>query len=110
MDHPDYYFKHQDWEPVLIKKKKKKDTNKDPNVKKGLGHSLDSNDTKLKHKTVDKLFSKKISQYRMLKKWNQKTLAQKTNIKEDLIKKYENGTALPTPQICNKLRKVLGIV
>ena len=45
----------------------------------------------------------------MLKKWNQKTLAQKTNIKEDLIKKYENGSALPTPQICNKLRKVLEI-
>ena len=62
-----------------------------------------------KHKKVDKNFGKKIVQYRMAKKWNQKTLGQKINIKEDVIKKYETGTIIPNEHIINKLRRVLGI-
>ena len=108
MDHPDYYLGHQDWKPVLIKKKKKVSKN-EPKKQGGIGHSLDSNDTKLKHKKVDKNFGKKIVQYRMAKKWNQKTLGQKINIKEDVIKKYETGTIIPNEHIINKLRRVLGI-
>jgi ribosome-binding protein aMBF1 (putative translation factor) len=107
MDTPEYYLEHQDWKPYIIRKKK--EVVKNTGGKKGPSDNLDSNDGKLKHKKVDKNFSKKITLYRLAKKWNQKTLGQKTNIKEDLIKKYENGTAIPTPQICNKLRRVLNI-
>ena len=109
MDNPDYYLEHQDWKPVLIKKKKKVSKN-EPKKTKGLGHSLDDNDTKLKHKKVDKNFGKKIAQYRMAKKCNQKKLGHKINIKEDVIKKSETGTIIPNEHIINKLRRVLQMV
>ena len=82
MDNPNFinvdnYFQHQDWKTYVIKKKPKK--NEKTKTKKGPSNNLDANDTKLKHKKVDKNFGKKIQQYRLAHKWNQKTLAQKTN-------------------------------
>lgn len=70
---------------------------------------IDSTDTSLYHKTVNHDISLKIQQARQLKKMTQKELAIKINEKLNVVQDYENGRAIPSKQILNKISKVLGI-
>ena len=59
--------------------------------------------------TVDKELSKAIATARMAKKMTQKDLATAINESAKIIQDYENGKAIPNPQVLNKLDKALGI-
>ena len=52
---------------------------------------------------------KEIQQGRTAKKLTQKQLATMLNEKPQVIQQYENGQAIPNPQIINKLQKTLGV-
>jgi len=67
---------------------------------------LDENDLEPPKKTGLEL-GKKIQQARVNKKLTQKQLATSLNEKPQIIQQYENGSAIPNPQILNKLKKLL---
>ena len=70
---------------------------------------IDNTDASFYHKTINRDISLKIQQARQLKKMTQKELAIKKKEKINVIQDYENGRAIPSRQILNKLQRVLGI-
>ena len=62
-----------------------------------------------KHETVSSELKKQIQQARIAKKLTQAQLAQMINEKPQVINDYENGKAIPNPQILSKLSRALGV-
>jgi len=54
-------------------------------------------------------FRKVLQEARLYNKLTQNDLAKHINEKSDIIKNYENGTAIPNQRIIQKLNKLLGI-
>ena len=116
-------FTEQDWEPLVIRKKKQK-TNFDKQnaLRKGTTEVKTKNTNKnandemkklendmenLKVETVNKSISKAIMDARTKLKIKQKDLATKINVQPQIIQQYENGKAKPEINILRKLEKVL---
>jgi len=119
----------QDWEPVVLHKKKpstKKDTTLQ-NIRDGkpVDYELKYNSGKNEQRPKDDVRKydgddipkiKKVStslktnlmNARQSKGWTQKELAQRINEKPTVISQYESGQAIPNNTIINKLEKVLG--
>jgi putative transcription factor len=70
---------------------------------------LDESNDEYKHETVDVSLSRAISQARLARKMTQKELATAINERPQVISEYENGSALPNPNILSKLDRALGI-
>jgi len=92
------------------------ETNKKQNAATNKQHVASVNTSKLdqetdvvKIKTVDMSVGKLIQQERQSKGLTQKDLATKICEKPQIIGEYENGKAIPNPQILGKLEKALGI-
>ena len=119
-------FKHQDWEPVVLRKtpQQLKDMSKG-NVNKSItnkNYKPNSNNLTtvsknllnddLDHfeiKTVSRSLSVQIQQARNLKKMTQKDLANKLNTQPSVIQSYENGKAVPNGEFLAKMSKILGV-
>ncbi len=126
----------QDWETVTLKKtggasKPKLATNQSVSLAKALGVVTtekrfgaggnssvnsanlkkieDDQDTFGGPKTVSASLSRAIIDARCAKKWSQQQLASEISERVQVIQTYENGTAVPSPQILNKLDRALGI-
>ena len=121
----------QDWKPIIFNKstsdtknakdgkEKKIDINNDSKsgVEKRFkignkknkpdGSKIESEDYKIP--SVSRSLSVQIMNARCDKKMTQKDLANKVNEKVDIIKNYENGTAIPNSQQMNKMSKILGV-
>ena len=50
----------------------------------------------------------KMKTLRAQKEWTQKDLAMRAGVKIDVVKDYENGTAVPNPKIMKKFEDALG--
>eukprot|EP01006_Ploeotia_vitrea_P002711 TRINITY_DN108580_c0_g1_i1.p1 TRINITY_DN108580_c0_g1~~TRINITY_DN108580_c0_g1_i1.p1 ORF type:complete len:136 (+),score=9.98 TRINITY_DN108580_c0_g1_i1:36-443(+) len=70
---------------------------------------IDDSTDEYKHNTVDKNLRMAISQARQAKKMTQKDLAKAINESAQVIQQYEAGTAIPNPQVLNKLDRALGV-
>jgi ribosome-binding protein aMBF1 (putative translation factor) len=112
-------MQHQDWKTVVLKNinavpknvpkniVKKEDmpkSNVNPSVK------LDENDEVLKIKYVSKDISQLITNGRIAKKLTRKDLANKLNLKEDVITGIETGKAIYDGNQIAKIKKFLGLV
>jgi ribosome-binding protein aMBF1 (putative translation factor) len=98
----------QDWIPVVLKKNKtNKQTQKqiDPIVKKM--NQLENSDEIIKVTKVSDDDRKMISNLRLLKKISQKDLANKLQIREDIIKSIENGTHSKDNQLITRIKTFL---
>ena len=114
-------FKHQDWEPVVLKKapQQTKDNNKglaNKNYKPNSNSNtvvpkklLDDDLDHFEIKTVSRSLSVQIQQARNLKKMTQKDLANKLNTQPSVIQSYENGKAVPNGEFLAKMSKILGV-
>lgn len=91
---------HQDWKPVVLNKRVKKSAQ--PNYVK----RKDFDETPPDKVSIG--LSKQIIQKRSELKLTQVQLAQKCNLTPQIVKKYENGSAIPTINELTKLRRVLG--
>ena len=99
---------HQDWEPVVLRKNTERKTRYNaPGHKKF--KKIDSEDVEAP-KTLGLSAGRQIQQARAAKKMTQKELAQKINVKAQLITDYETGKAIPSRAILNKINHALGIV
>lgn len=70
---------------------------------------LEESSEEFKHETVDRSLAQAIQQARLAKKLTQKQLATAINEKPQVIQQYENGQAIPNPQVLLKLDRALGI-
>ena len=103
-------MEHQNWEQYIIHCKtntkgknetKKKELTKEQNIEKKV------NEDNLKHKKIDKEFSKKLQQARLNKNLTQKQLANQLNIQVTIINDYECCRGNYNGQIIGKLKKYL---
>lgn len=125
-----------DWEPVVIRKKKptQSELSKDPKLlqaalrrgeavavaKTNVGnkqhtapsimpHKLDDAPEDFHIQRVPTELKKQIAKARTDKKLTQTQLAQAINEKPQVIQDYENGKAIPNPQILSKMSRILGV-
>lgn len=104
-------FEHQDWKPVIIGKKNASSSSK-PKPKtqqpiKRIQEALVDDGSPNRVEKIDKRISQNIQNARTNANLTRKQLAQKINEKETLVAEYENGTAIPNPNILNKIDNVL---
>lgn len=117
---------HQDWTPVIFKKRAPKTAKDAKNrgyatqtVKKQAGNPSNKrnvNSKKIEEETetfkiakVSTSVRKAIQKGRNDKSLTQKELAQKINAKPTVINDYESGRAIPNNYILGKMERVLGI-
>ena len=85
-------MEHQDWEKYIIHCKINKKNTEEQKIQKNLTKEQkiekQNDEGKLKHKKINKEFSKRLQQARLNKKLTQKQLAQKINVDEKTIKNY----------------------
>ncbi|KAG2449251.1 hypothetical protein HYH02_005996 [Chlamydomonas schloesseri] len=62
------------------------------------------------HERVSSNLKQQIVQARTAKKMTQAQLAQAINEKPQVIQEYEQGKAIPNPQVLSKMSRVLGVV
>lgn len=116
-----YDYSHQDWKPVIIKKKPK---SKKEALKKGYGVTTKKKNVSNKIKKNN--ISNDMDEQPKLKKINvnlrnimqkartdlnlkQKDFAQRLNLPISIVKNYESGKAIPSSHILNKMSKVLKV-
>lgn len=101
----------QDFNDIVIRLKKPEKANH-PHIQKPTGNKqiqkLENEEPEAPKKIAPDV-KKKICQARTAMKMTQQELAQRINVKPDIVKDYECGNAIPNPQILNRLQKVLNI-
>lgn len=105
-------FSHQDWKQVIIRKKtspgyQKNTLTRNSKLSNNTNSELIDDENPISKKKIDRNISKNIQSARTTQKMTRKQLAQKINIKESVIADYENGKAIPKPEILNKIEKIL---
>ena len=102
-------MEHQDWKPVVWRKKT---TIKNTHVHNPEGTSkikiLESEDPET-HVTVSFEVKIKIQKARTAKKMTQKQLAHRINVHPSVISSYESGKAIPNASILRKIGSILGV-
>ena len=106
----------EDWKPVVLKKNNK-DIKKLPTEKvnktfsSNTNYKLDNNGD-FSEKPINKIshtLKTKIIQARNAKGITQTDLASKIGVQVNVVKSYENATAIPDPKILNSMSRVLGV-
>ena len=100
---------HQDWNNVVLNTNKKvvkeiverKKINNNPSIK------LNENDEVIQIKKVPKDISHLITNARIANKYSRKDLANKLNVKEDIIADIENGKAIYDGNMISKIKRIL---
>lgn len=105
---------HQDWNQVVICGKQAPEKPPQQTVKRvrGDGHlrKLDNDTETLKHNTVSLTLAQTIQNARNEKGWTRAELAQRVQLKVNVITEYETGRAIPDGTVLQKLSKALGII
>jgi putative transcription factor len=107
---------HQDWTPVVFKKKSKDEKDKPSNSTPSTSslsnigiYKAASDDDMKKTKYVSKNTSQAIMNARSEKKMTQKELAQKCNMDISIINEIERGACVYNASHVNKIQSVLGV-
>lgn len=96
---------HQDWDPIVIKKKPVKKATTSPSIK-----PVDKDEGEIpKLKLIDREFSQQVIKGRLEKNMNRKQLATALSLPEATIADIENGTAYHNGAIVGKIKTFLNI-
>lgn len=98
----------QDWTPVVFKKK----SESEPKGPKGPTHlqKLDENSENYKdHRKIDKVLADAIKQKRIEMKLTQEKLAQKVNVRSNVINDIESQRGVYDTNVIERVKRVLGI-
>ena len=100
-------MEHQQWEPVVLRKKNMHVPVNNPEIPKEVKIEREEIGT---HEKVSMSLSKTIQQARIAKGFKtQKDLANAVGVKVDIINSYESGKIIPDNNIMQKLRRILGV-
>lgn len=113
-------MQHQDWTPIVIGRNKQSSNHSNQPINKQFTNqqftnqpskriqaALNNDGMPNRIEKIDKKISQNIQNARNALGISRKELAQKINEKETLVAEYENGTAIPSTTILNKIDKVL---
>ena len=104
---------HQDWKPVVFKKKiVKKEAVVKPKTATDEQHrnrKLEQEDENFKHEKIDLSVRQAIMKGRNAKNMKQKDLANLLSVRADIVINYENGKAIPNQRMLQKMERILGI-
>jgi putative transcription factor len=111
---------HQDWNEVILQRTYTRDEVMKKALRTGdvniVEKKTQTNATRIDNETEDftivksgLTLGKEIQKGRTNKKLSQKQLAALLNEKPNVIQQYENGHAIPNPEIINKLQLALGV-
>jgi DNA-binding transcriptional regulator YiaG len=96
---------NQDWQDFIVKKKKptaRRTQVSGEVIKKA---KLDAETEGFVHQRVKPELARKIQDYRRDNKLTQSELAHKLNVKDDIVRDYENGSAIPDGKILEKFHR-----
>ena len=116
---------HQDWKTVIVRSKNSESVNNTPSkktvvtahsnkqetnltVKKIYDSENPNSEPEIRAVLIDKDFSKKMTQMRLLKKMSQKDLALACALDVKIINDYEKGGCARNGSFISKIKKVLG--
>ena len=105
-------FDHQDWNQIIIKKKKTKDTNiqkTSSTNQKMKSIEKKAEEGNLKHKQITKELRLQIQQIRNSKGLTQKQLAQQCQLTQQIINEIESGKAIYNHSHITKIKRILKI-
>lgn len=101
---------HQDWNPLIINNKNNKKSPKpkivvpDEVIKM---NKIENDEYQIPKISLN--LQQQIQQARASKGWSQKDLAQRLNVKVDIIRNYESGTAIPDNSLLQRMSRLLGV-
>jgi ribosome-binding protein aMBF1 (putative translation factor) len=98
---------HQDWEPVILKKRPPPAKPKQPTYTDQQSKKLESDEIN-EIKYFDREFCQKVQKARLERKLTQKQLANQMNYREEVIKELEQGKLKYDPQLKVKLMRFFG--
>tara|TARA_R100001163_G_C5068378_1_gene208533 strand:+ start:7834 stop:8367 length:534 start_codon:yes stop_codon:yes gene_type:complete len=102
----------QDWDGKVFRNKQKPQTTKEHRHKRTVDESkhlakLENETETFRHKKVSHELRKKMTDYRSSHKMTQKDLALKLNLHLDIIKSYENGSAIPDNKVITQINRLI---
>lgn len=97
----------QQWEPLVFRKPQANEQKHHAPAHKKF-KKLDSDDVEAP-KPISLSSAKQIQQARCSKNLTREQLAQRLNVKEAVIRDYENGKAVPERSVVNKINRILGV-
>lgn len=105
----------QDWHPVVmgqgvaVPRRHEKRVNPMSALDEGTARArrAEAETEDFKVKTVDRTAAAEIRELRAKKGWTQKQLAQAINERPDVVRSWENGTAIPNGALLVKMRRAL---
>jgi ribosome-binding protein aMBF1 (putative translation factor) len=100
-------MEHQDWTPVVVKKKNNKPTPGIHEKSKVTKLEEQVEEGKLSHKKMDIGFGKILQKYRLSQGYTQKDLATKLNIPVKDINEIEAGQAKHNGQLMGKIKRIM---
>lgn len=105
---------HQDWAPVVLSKKSNQASASAARKKgvvvipKTIRKALEDDGQGGKIETIDRKISMRIQQARSEKGMQRKALAQRIGVKDTVLADYENGKAIPSAAVLNKIERIVG--
>jgi len=104
----------QNWNDIVVTNKQvtkqaneqKKKAAPKPKVSKN--QKVEEEQKDFHHASVGRDFTVALQRARMAKKWSQKDLAQRLNVKQSVINEYESGKVIPDSALIAKMNRMLG--
>lgn len=98
----------QDWTPLVLRKTEQKGTKPNLPQNNKANKNLQSDDPDAP-KVLGMSVGKQIQQARVKKGLSQADLAKQLNVRANVIKDYESGSAVPDRAVLNRINTLLGI-
>lgn len=106
--YPSFHPAHQDWNDVVVRKRRPHPVKyRGPSDQSRHLNKIDGETENFHHPRVKKSLSQKIQDYRRDHQLTQVQLAQKLNLKVEVVNSYEKGSAISDPQIISRFHRLL---
>ncbi len=102
-------YAHQDWTPVVIRKKHEAPTAPKVQLPPKMIRELHDNPETFATKHFDKAFIQSVVKGRVERKWSQKDLAARLNLDVAVIQRLEQGKEVYDSRLKDRLNRLLNI-
>lgn len=103
-------FEHQDWTPVVVRKRAEKREAPSVQLPPKSFRKLDDNPETFETKYFDRDFVQAVIRARAERKWSQKDLAVRLNVEAAVVQRFEQGKAVYDSKLKDKMNRLLFVV